>query len=82
MYIPPSNHTHTLFTVRARRGADGLLRVYVESRAFPEFYPVTEDTAADILCPSGWRWMKSAEVDAFVESLHRLFASMEIESEE
>ena len=81
MYTPPSNHMRTLFTVRARR-ADGLLRVYVETGAFPEFYPVTEDTAADILGPSGWRRMTSPEVDAFVESLHCLFASIEIESEE
>ena len=79
MYTPPSNRTRTLFTVRARPRADGLLRVYVESAAFAEFYPVTEETATEILGSSGWHMMSPSEVDNFVENLDRLFASMTLE---
>lgn len=77
MYTPKRHRGRTLFTVWARPKADGLLRVYVETGAFAEFYPVTDQTAKEILGSPGWRGMTPQDVDIFVQSLERLFASME-----
>jgi hypothetical protein len=77
MYTPPFNRNRTLLTANAWTLADGLLRLYVGSEAFAEFYPVTEETAVSTLGPQGWRLMTSSDVEEFVASLARLFESIE-----
>lgn len=77
MYTPPSNRTRMLFTVWARPRAGGLLRVYVGSEAFAEFYPVLEEEVTSLLGPEGWQRMTTSDVEAFVAGLDRLFESTE-----
>jgi hypothetical protein len=77
MYTPPSNHTRTLFTVWAEPKAGDNLRMYVETSAFAEFFPISGESALSILGEAGYRSVNSAEVEAFISALDRLFESIE-----
>jgi len=76
-YTPPFNRNRALLTANAWTQADGLLRLYVGSDAFAEFYSVTEETAVSMLGPQGWRIMTTSDVEEFIASLARLFESIE-----
>jgi Holliday junction resolvase-like predicted endonuclease len=74
---PPTNRTRTLFTVQATPTAgSSSIWTYVESGAFAEFYPVTEERATSILGPPGWRKMTISDVEAFVKDLDCLLESV------
>jgi len=70
-----------LFTVQAEPDAKGRLWVYMGPEAFAEFYAVTEEMAQSQIGPSSWRNMTAEDVRAFVDSLDRLFASVESEQQ-
>ena len=85
MYTPPWNHANTLFTVRSRPRADGLMRLYLETGAFAKFYPLTEEEAESVVGIAGWKRMGDSDVDDFITTLDQLFeliAEQEAEAEE
>ena len=53
MYAPPVNRTRALFTIQAEPKADRLIRAWVGSKVFAEFYPVTEEAAISIIGEQG-----------------------------
>jgi hypothetical protein len=75
MYTPPMNRSRMLFTVWLKPyNQQGSM--YLSPKAFSEFYPVDEETAASFLGPDGWREAYD-DVEGFVAGLDRLFDSME-----
>ena len=80
MYTPPSNRTRTLYTVWAQPKANGLLTMYIETSAFAEFFPITEETATEVLGPAGWRNMTAEDVATCVDGLDKLFERIGTES--
>ena len=77
MYSPRTNRTRSLFTVWAIPRSGGNLRVYVETSAFSEFFPVPEETAFSIFGDAGYRLIDAGNVDEFISNLDWLFEEME-----
>jgi Holliday junction resolvase-like predicted endonuclease len=76
MYTPPTNRTRCLYTAWTTPQSDGKLKVYVETTAFSEFFPISVDDALSILGEAGYRYMDTSDVDEFVEALDRLFEGL------
>ena len=71
MYTPQENHARCLFTAWVNP-LDGMLRVYVSSSAFPEFFDVDEGLVSKKLGDEGWRKMDveiASEFSDFIAEL-------------
>ena len=77
MYTPPSNRKRMLFTVWVKSRTNNMLKIYVGTDVFPEFYPVRAKEARQYLGPDGWREMNKTDVEKFIDGLDRLFAQIE-----
>ena len=76
MYTPSSDGRRCLFTTWTTPVGNGL-RVYVESKAFTEFYPITQQQAIETLGEGGYRVMTAADAKEFVGKLDELLPTSE-----
>jgi len=77
MYAPASNRTRALFTVMAYANPEGKLNVYLNSKCFPEFYPVTHESVESLVGSEGWHTWGPEQVATFVGNLKRLFDTVQ-----
>jgi Holliday junction resolvase-like predicted endonuclease len=73
MFTPPQRHDRMLFTVWAKKRANNIVKTYIGSDVFAEFFPISEEKAISILGPIGWRDMAEKDISSFIESLNKLF---------
>lgn len=71
MFAPQSDGRRCLFTIHAVP-KNGQLQVYVETKAFSEFFPVTEAQATDALGASGDRTLDQNSASEFADKLRVL----------
>ena len=77
MFSPQNNKTRMLFTVWLKPNKKGEIRAYIGSDVFAAFYPVSENVAVEILGNPGWRFLSKADVFTIVQSLEKLFQTIE-----
>jgi hypothetical protein len=80
MYAPPQNRTRCLVCVWAVTEKPGL-RMYIASRVFAEFYPVSEQAAIACIGRDRWDRFQSDQVLDFTKSLAKLFEVIAANSE-
>lgn len=80
MYAPPQNRTRCLICVWAVTEKPGL-RMYIASRVFAEFYPVSEQDAIACIGRDRWDRLQSDQVADFIKSLANLFETIAANSE-
>ncbi len=76
MFAPPGNRSRCLFTIWARPSGSGTVSMYVSPKAFADFYPIDEKTAAAVIGDEGYRNMTYEQVVQFAEQMDSLFAAM------
>lgn len=74
MYTPQSNKNRTLFTFWVTPKDNGL-KVYVVTDSFPEFFPISSESAYGLLGFPGWRVMSVDEASQFSQALDMLMSS-------
>jgi Holliday junction resolvase-like predicted endonuclease len=74
MFAPPADGRRCLFTVWTTPQRDGL-QIYVEPKAFAEFFPVSEEQAQRELGMHGYRTVGAKDARKFSEGLDRLLAA-------
>jgi hypothetical protein len=77
MYTPPAHKNRMLFTVWANPDKSGKIKIWLGSKVFAEFYPVTEETAIERLGENEFQAMDAAQVEKFTGGLEFLFEEME-----
>lgn len=75
MLTSPKNKTITLITASCYRKP---LRAWISPKAFPLFYPVTEEQSLELLGPEGWRQFDLAAIKQFVENMKTLLTEKDI----
>jgi hypothetical protein len=81
MFAPLANRTRALFTIWAQP-QDGSVRMWVGTKVFAEFYPITEESVTTYLGAEGWRLVSTQEMETFVRGLQSLFQAMQSTEEE
>jgi hypothetical protein len=81
MFAPPANRTCALFTVWAQP-QNGAMRMWVGTKVFAEFYPISEESIAAHLGAEGWRLVSQQEAETFLLGLQSLFQAMQSAGEE
>jgi Holliday junction resolvase-like predicted endonuclease len=81
MFAPPANRTRALFTIWAQP-QDSSMRMWVGTKVFAEFYPISEESVAAHLGTEGWRLVAQQEVETFLLGLQSLFQAMQSAAEE
>jgi hypothetical protein len=71
MFTPPTDARRCLFTLWTTPQRNGL-QLYVETKAFAEFFPVTEEDAFREVGERGYRTVDVEGARGFSEGLHRL----------
>ncbi|MGQ0670449.1 MAG: hypothetical protein ACT4PO_12365 [Actinomycetota bacterium] len=71
MFAPPTDGRRCLFTLWTTP-QNGGLQVYVEPKAFAEFFPVSEARALETIRDRGYRTMDISEARTFADGLDRL----------
>ena len=80
MYAPPQNRTRCLICVWAVTEKPGL-RMYIASRVFAEFYPVSEAAAIACIGPDRWDRLQADQLPDFIKSLANLFEMIALNNE-
>lgn len=81
MFAPPANRTRALFTVWAQP-QEGSIRMWVGTKVFSEFYPISEESVEAHLGAEGWRFVSKQEVETFLLGLQSLFQAIHSAGEE
>jgi hypothetical protein len=76
MFAPPNNRTRCLFVAWVEPPADRMVKLFVASEAFQEFYALRKGLAAKELGSAGYRQLSVSQVTKFVRSLDRLMSSL------
>jgi hypothetical protein len=76
MFAPPANRTRALFTIWAQP-QDGALRMWVGTKVFAEFYPISEESVIAHLGAEGWRLVSQQDMETFIGGLQALFQAMQ-----
>ena len=70
------NRTRSLFTVWAQP-QEGSIRMWVGTKVFSEFYPISEESVAAHLGAEGWRLVPKQEGETFLLGLQSLFQAIQ-----
>ena len=81
MFAPSANRSRALFTIWAQP-QDSLMCMWVGTKVFAEFYPISEESVAAHLGAEGWRLVSQQEVETFLLGLQSLFQAMQSAEEE
>jgi Holliday junction resolvase-like predicted endonuclease len=76
MFAPPNNRGRCLFVAWVEPPANRMVKLYVASEAFQEFYALRKGLATKELGSTGYRQLPVSQVTKFVRSLDRLMSSV------
>jgi len=72
MFAPPTHKTRMLFTIWVKGGPSGKLKSYVSPEALSEFYPISEEKAAELFGVDGWHYLSASDLSRFSAGLDQL----------
>lgn len=76
MYTPPTHKNRMLFTVWANPNKSGNIRIWLGSKVFAEFYPISEEEAITRLGENDFQEMNPNQVEKFIVGLDSLFEEL------